>query len=326
MGRPRPYYSLGRLEELLGRSRADIRRLAKISGRFYEPFDIRSKDKDKWRHIDNPKGELKVIQRLIQRNILRNIQFPEGMIGGVKDLSIKDNARIHTGRPAIATIDLRDCFPSTSPEQVFGALRRHLEFGTEAGRLITKLTTFQGRVPQGSPSSPLLVNLVLLDLFEELKVLAAENDCKCSIYVDDITFSGNEPESLLPMAISIIRRHGYSVSNSKVKLFGRRKSHLVTGLTANKKPSTPREWREKLRHEIYLLGTMKEPPSHRVGSAWSSVQYAYSIDPVQGRALFRHARAWLPPPPTGDINRIRKYEIRACASYARHRKKKKGSA
>jgi hypothetical protein len=56
----------------------DLERIAGRAGRYYRPFDRRNDRRPKWRHIDNPVGVLKGIQKRIQREILAQLpQQPE---------------------------------------------------------------------------------------------------------------------------------------------------------------------------------------------------------------------------------------------------------
>jgi len=77
--------SIAHLERLLGWDRSRIRKYAAEAGRYYEPFDRRRvAGVGKWRHIDNPKGQLRELQTAIQRQILSQATLPDHMFGGGK--------------------------------------------------------------------------------------------------------------------------------------------------------------------------------------------------------------------------------------------------
>ena len=106
-----PVVSIRRMSALLQRSREDLERIAGHAGRYYDPFDRQRRDGGKWRHIDNPMGELKTIQSRIYRAVLATYEFPPNVMGGLRGRSIKDNMRPHLGQPLLVTLDIKGCFP-----------------------------------------------------------------------------------------------------------------------------------------------------------------------------------------------------------------------
>lgn len=206
-----PLVSMRQVEFVLGKSREDLRKIASYAGRYYHPFDRRREiGKGKWRHIDNPKGELKLLQKRIQKHILSKINLPDTMVGGIPGRSIRANAKIHEGQQRLVTLDLKNCFPRTTDLKVFEAYRKILKCSSEIASLLTKLTTFQKRLPQGAPTSSILANFTLLPMHDEICAIAKKFDLRCSIYVDDIAFSGVSAYEAIDEIIYAIQRHGHS--------------------------------------------------------------------------------------------------------------------
>src|SRR5579859_3608117 len=90
-----PFVSMRRLEHLLRDDREHLLTVALEAGRYYRPFDRRKDAADKWRHIDNPIGELKLIQSRLFHAILETLPFGDHVIGGVKGRSNRDNTVGH---------------------------------------------------------------------------------------------------------------------------------------------------------------------------------------------------------------------------------------
>ncbi|ANM31313.1 hypothetical protein ABI59_19650 [Acidobacteria bacterium Mor1] len=241
--------SMRRLESLLGRSRKDIKRIAENSGRYYRPFPKRQGDKV--RTIDNPTGELKQIQKRIQERILTDFELPESMLGGVKGRSIKLNAKLHCGAPTVVHLDLVKCFPRISNKVVYKAFVEHLGCTPRIAGLLTQLTTYRRRLPQGSPASTMLANICLLRMHNELRDVAQTNGSMLSFFVDDIGLSGNRPEVLIEQMIGIVRNHGHSVSHRKRKIMRSHEPQTLTGLSLNRRPLVPRTRRAQVRKQIY---------------------------------------------------------------------------
>lgn len=207
-----PLVSLRRLEFLLRRDRSDLKRVAGHAGRYYDPFDILSSDRAKWRHIDNPFGELKTLQSRIYRAILADYTFPANVVGGIPGRSILDNVTPHLSQPVVVAVDIRNCFPSIGNKQVFDAFRESLGFSGVVASLLTRLTTFQRRLPQGAPSSPIIANLVLQPLHRELLAFGL----RWTMYIDDITVSGERARSAVMPIVRAVQQAGFSVSHHKI--------------------------------------------------------------------------------------------------------------
>ena len=311
-----------KLEALLGRRRADIRRIANSAGRFYRPFDLRRMaGQGKWRHIDNPVGELKLYQSRIQERMFHDFVFPETMIGAVPGKSIKDNAVLHLRQPMVVALDLRDCFPRISDREVYRVFKEVLGCSAEISNLLTKLTTFQHRLPQGAPTSPALANLALLDLHDELAALARDYGLNCSFYVDDIVFSGARALEVIEPAIKLIQAHGHAVRRDKIKRMPISARQLVTGVVVNNGISVCNDRRRLLRNRLYSISRDGAVAEHTLRSIVGEVVWVSWINSDQGDPFRRSLEELLKLQAFEGI-RIPKGQIRACDSYARHKREK----
>jgi retron-type reverse transcriptase len=246
-----PLVSIRKLEHLLGFDRTSLDRLSSQSGRYYSSFDMRPRNSDKkWRHIDNPTGELREIQRRIYKNILKKFIFPDSMIGGVTGGSIIKNATYHIGQNQVLALDLRNCFPNTNNIKVYKAFVDKLGCSPEIASLLTKFTTYHRRVPQGAPTSPSVTNLVLLDLHSKVNEIVKKACLNFTFYIDDIIISGPNVEAYMEPVILAIQQYGYAVSNKKKKLMPASVPQKVTGLIVNRKVNIPTNYVEDLREDI----------------------------------------------------------------------------
>jgi len=224
-----PVISTRRLEALLRRDRDDIARIAAHAGRYYKPFDQQRTGSTKWRHIDNPTPALKELQSGIYRAILATYSFRPNIFGGIPERSIKDNMREHLAQPLLVTLDIKNCFPHIHDlHHVFPMFRR-LGFSSEVASLLTKLTTFQHRLPQGAPSSSIIANLVMEPVHDEIDKIARVYGLHWSMYVDDIAISGTRAREAIVPLIRVLQREGYSVSHRKIRLMSRNERQALTG-------------------------------------------------------------------------------------------------
>ena len=307
------------LEWLLHFPRRDLRRLAKNAGRYYRSFDIRFTPDSKWRHIDNPTEHLKCLQRRINRKLLQTVELPESMLGAVPKKSVQENMRLHAGQLCLARLDLRDCFPRTGPRQVFHVYRRIFGCSSEIARLLTQLTTFQHRVPQGAPSSPCIVNLSLLPLHAELRHLAEARGLLFSMWIDDVAVSG-DPQAVtefVDRAIGVIRSHSHSVRCKKVEVMPRNRPQRLTGGTLNRKVSAGHRVVKGIRDEVIRIARSGKVSEGKLQSIRGKIHWVAHCSPVQGRGLTRFADRYLPS--VGSPGKLpRLHERRKCRRACKH--------
>jgi hypothetical protein len=258
-----------RLETLLGCNRADLRRVAATAGAYYAPFYKTERQRPfqkkfkarKPRRIDNPKGELKVIQGNIYKRILKRIPLPENILGGVSGATIQDNARIHIGAKTLAKIDVKSYFPTVTNRHVYVIWRQVLNCSPEIASLLTQLTTFERHLPQGAPTSTLLGNLVMCALDSPIRISSRFNDVGYSGWVDDLAFSGENPRPIINVAIHELAKAGFSVSRRKVKVMGPASQKILTGVRLGQTPRADPKQLSRVRSGIHKLQTGEVPPS-----------------------------------------------------------------
>lgn len=186
-----------------------------------------SKGHPKSRILNPSHNRLKVIQKRIQRNILLKLQLPDYAYGAVKGRDNVDNANVHKGKKYIFTTDLRNFFPSINHSRVFDMFCNY-EFSPEVARLLTQLTTYKGRLPQGSPTSSTIANLVFVITGKNLDLFAKKYHITFTSFVDDLTFSSPfDFKDKSNDIIEIITKDGFRISHNKTNYS---RNPLVTGI------------------------------------------------------------------------------------------------
>lgn len=164
--------SLRDLAFRLGVSQKTLKTVAAHAERYYRPFTRRRGAKV--RQFDKPIGPLRLLQDRIHERLLRPLQLPEYLHGGIPGRSAKTNVSAHLGQTTIVTADVGDFFPSITPRHIFHAWRETLGCTPTISRLLTQLTSFKGRLPQGAPTSTVLANLVLHSAEAEVRRACAD--------------------------------------------------------------------------------------------------------------------------------------------------------
>ena len=252
--------SEGRMSAALGLSKEEIRQLAAGAGGFYDPF--RTQRGEKSRLIDCPVDPLKTVQRRIDKALLGHLRYPPHLHGGIRKRSPKTNAAVHLGQSCVVRIDVRSYFPSIRHQHIYEVWCTILGCSPDISRLLTQLTTWRGRLPQGASTSMSLANLALLPADEEILRLAAEHDLLYTRYVDDLVFSGSNPRPIIQPVIGILRRASFSVSRHKIEIMSRKNRQEVTGYAVNRGDRVTKggNYRDRIRAAIFQLQDLREAP------------------------------------------------------------------
>jgi RNA-directed DNA polymerase len=181
---------------------------------------------EKQRTIRPSSAELKAIQSIIKNKILAPIKLPSAVHGGVKKCSNITNAKPHQGKKFIFTTDLQEFYPNITSQRVYNTLCDF--FSPHYSHWLTKLTTWKYELPQGTPTSTHVANLVFLKTDLELIQLCNTNKITYTRYVDDLTFSSQQDfRPLLPDILKIITTNQFQLSQRKTKYKGKQ---TITGI------------------------------------------------------------------------------------------------
>ena len=234
-------------------------------GWFYRSFTIPKKSGGE-RHIDAPKRTLKLVQWALVPVFSEMFTPSPHSYGFVKGRGIVDNASAHLGQAALLNVDIQGFFPSVSRARIEGILREGpvLRMSGYMARSIARLCTLRGGLPQGSPASAVLTNLVTVRLDARLSGLAEQFGCRYSRYVDDITFSapGRAPLArLLPRLEGILLSEGFALHPDKTRLLTASMRQEVTGLVLSGDErgapavNVPRPYRRRVRAMLHCWRT-----------------------------------------------------------------------
>ena len=155
----------------------------------YTVFSI-SKKSGRLREIAAPCTSLKIIQRKLSQ-VLYSVYEPKAPVHGfTPSKSIVTNAQQHRNKRFVLNIDLKDFFPSIHFGRVKGIfMKPPYNLTPEVAITLAKICCYDGKLPQGSPASPIVSNMICARMDSELRKLAKEYQCTYTRYADDITFS-----------------------------------------------------------------------------------------------------------------------------------------
>lgn len=192
----RPISSIAILAKTLGIHEKMLLNLANKVDDSYTEFLINVKGKD--RTVYEPKHDLKKLQKRINHRIFEKVQYPVYLQGGIKDPSNKrdyvENAKIHCERDPniIISIDIKSFYDNIKSDYVFNVYKIFFNFPDEVSEILTKLTTFKNKVPQGACTSSYLANLIFFNTEYSLVSKFRSTGICYTRLLDDVTLSSNK--------------------------------------------------------------------------------------------------------------------------------------
>jgi RNA-directed DNA polymerase len=172
-------------------------------------------------------GRLKELQKIIKVKILDPIKLPDNVHGGIKKKSNITNAKVHQGKKYQFTTDLLNFYPGINNLLVYNVFLS-LGFSNHKAHWLTKLTTWKYELPQGTPTSPHLANLVFLDTDYKIISLCKKHNITYTRFVDDLSLSSQKDfHSVIKEILEIITTAGFKINNRKTKYKG---NQTITGI------------------------------------------------------------------------------------------------
>jgi RNA-directed DNA polymerase len=188
----------------------------------------------------------------------------------------------------LVTIDIKNFFPSITPEQVRVVFGKILNCSPDVSYLLTGLTTCRGRLPQGSPTSTLLANLVPSSFDGDIRAVCLKSGICYSSWVDDLAFSGNSVLQIIGPVIATLRKAGFSVAHRKIKRMGPRDRKILNNLVLGKLVTVQKQYRSRVRAGIHNLKCGKvavDDVDAYVESLKGSVSYLRLFDTTRATKL-----------------------------------------
>jgi retron-type reverse transcriptase len=226
------------------------------------------------RLISAPLPKLKQAQNWILKNILEKLTIHDAVHGFCQGKSIVTNAEPHVGAKLIINLDLKEFFPSFNYRRVkglftslgyseavatvFGLLCTEAELETvELDQKIYYVALGDRFLPQGSPASPAITNLICRRLDRRLETLATRLGFTYTRYADDLTFSTSQDQppiaKILRNIESIVNHEGLTINQEKTRILRASSQQEVTGIVVNDKLGLDRKTLKKFRALLFQI-------------------------------------------------------------------------
>lgn len=244
---------LEHLSSLLGLKVGVLTNMIRKPNSFYRTFTI-PKRSGGIREIVTPHKSLLEVQQWICKNILSTFEIHETAYAYVPKRNVAQNASLHIGCDEMLKVDLKDFFPSINIRRVRELFNRK-GYSKEIAAYLSYLCCLNESIPQGAASSPMISNIILLNLDKRLNNFSRNQGIVYSRYADDMTFSAPElPFDFKSIVFRNIANEGFKVNFSKLKQYSATHRKLVTGiLVKDKEIRLQKSIRKEIREQVYFI-------------------------------------------------------------------------
>lgn len=285
----------------------------------YYRYEIPKKN-GKMRKIAAPKPGLKSVQRKILDEILVKVPIAEVSHGFRKQHSVVTGAKAHQLSPKLLiNMDLENFFPTITFARVRGLFEAFGYCGYVSS-LLAMLCTYCERIaievkgetcyvkttdrilPQGSPASPMLTNIICSHMDYRISGLAAKYGFTYTRYADDMSFSLPREDkrddiplgSFFSILSQIIEEEGFSVNREKTRILRESACQSVTGVVLNgKEPGVSRKWVKNFRSLLHHANMQLESStlsSQTVNQILGRAAWLQSVNPIRYQKLIEEGR------------------------------------
>lgn len=216
----------------------------------YETVYI-TKASGKKREINKPDIVLKSFQKSVYKNILLHIPTSDYAVAYKKDSSLRYSTAVHIGKPMILKLDIKNFFGSILYKTVQEMFLKQGYDYFMATTLAT-LCCYKGRLPQGTPTSPAISNIIMKDFDDKVSHFCNARNIAYTRYSDDMTFSGSfDSNEVIEFVKDKLNKSGFQLNNKKTQLIKQGQRQTVTGVVVNEKQQLPKGYRKQIRQEIH---------------------------------------------------------------------------
>ncbi len=281
----------------------------------YYRFDIPKKSGGT-RHIAAPKTQLKTAQRQILEQILQNVEISGQAHGFIKSRSVLTSAKTHNTSPGLLiNIDLENFFPTITFERVRG-LYQSFGYSGYISSLLAMVCTYCERMPleikgeikyiktsdrilpQGSPASPMITNIICRSMDKRINGLCKKYGITYTRYADDMSFSYTGDTSnfaigrFLNSINTIIEAEGFHMKKEKTHILRKNNRQYITGIVINNEEiGVPKKWVKILKASIHNAQKLKDSggcvSNHTIQEISGKIAWLKSVNAKRYQKIIR---------------------------------------
>ena len=143
------------------------------------------------RVVEVPLQQLVRIHRRLS-SLLNRIQIPEYINSGIKGRSHIKNGKDHVNSSYLLKVDIKNYYLNVTSKHVEKVFTNKFKCPQDIAETIARIACYNGYLPTGSPLSQVMAYISSRPVFDHIYKYSADRGIKFTVYVDDLTFSGDK--------------------------------------------------------------------------------------------------------------------------------------
>ncbi|MBI6510073.1 reverse transcriptase family protein [Proteus sp. DFP240708] len=304
----KPISSISSLAKCLQTTVDELQNLSTNADKYFFLANRVQKEDGSYRDTYDVRQRLKIIHDKITKNILKKVYYPDYLQGSLAKKDHISNAEIHSGKKVIIKGDISNFFPSISKDIIYQIWIEFFNFSKEVAELLSRLTTFNGKMVQGCKTSSYLANLVLWSREYKFVNLLKSQGFTYTRYVDDVHVSSerimhkSEKTKIISRIYNLFASINVRPNRKKQEIMPRNQQQIVHKLNVDKStPNMPKQKRNEIRKLVFICGKAFEDNNitlseytKNYNTVMGKVNYLRRLHPKCGNLLLSNLRSISP--------------------------------
>ena len=253
---------------------------------------------EKGKIIYDPASPLKETQQRINDVIMTAVDFPSYINGGIRGRNYRDDCLLHVGARTVINLDISTFFESVSERAIRNLWLRLFGFAKPVAQILTRLTSYKGRLPRGAPTSSYLANLLFYDSEPGLVDKLSTMEITYSRYIDDVSLSATHSLSkddvtqAIGFVYGMFLQKGVKANRVKQRVGYSSRPLRVHAINVNaSEPTIPKDVRRGIKAGVHNLWRDYEVQGltgellGRMRVVQGQVAWMMQFHPIQGAQL-----------------------------------------
>jgi len=224
------------------------------------------------RKVFSPSEKLRTFHKFLNLMIFENLKIASEVVFSYrKGANTVQAVKAHSGNKFFFSTDIAKFFGSIDQHTILKTIQSNFEVipvsdMDEMVEWVTDLVTFNGTLPLGFSTSPLISNAVLFDLDREILNLSKKKSLIYTRYADDIIISSNTLENIsnleeeIETVLTQLYGNKFELNRSKTKYthLGNKISILGVSILPDGSISVERKFKKKIEYLLFYFVNDKE--------------------------------------------------------------------
>ena len=181
------------------------------------------------REVEVPLIQLTRIHRRLS-SLLNRIEIPDYMNSGIKGRSHIKNGKDHLCSKFLYKIDIKQYYQNVTKKHIEKTFSNKFKCSNDIAKSIAEISCYEDYLPTGSPLSQVMAYISSRSVFDHIYKYSFDRGIKFTVYVDDLTFSGENITPKFKKYISSYLKRTKNFTCHKARNYNPETPKPVTGV------------------------------------------------------------------------------------------------